>query len=273
MPDSTLSKRRDDFRGAVGFFLGFGRGADTFNETAWTTDQARTIDIILTSGLAQFYNPPVLPGERDSYNWSFLKPTVSFTLPAGGNSLALPDDFGGLENRIICSSSSSRPYIPVQVVNDGTVLLKQAQYPDSQGQPLAAGITWNKQVSQTGGQRATLLLWPKADQAYTLQLQYYFLPEALSGNWPNAYGGAQHSETILASCRYAAERDLDDVMDGPCRAYFMERLAVSVSLDRKFKPQQMGRNVDRSDDLDQRYDRRLVYENESATTFAGQLSN
>ena len=92
-----------------------------------------------------------------------------------------------------------------------------------------------------------MFIFPTADQAYTLEFSYYLLAEALDGSRPYAYGGMAHAETIRAACLMAAEETLDDAQ-GLWAAKFRERLAASIMLDRRLKPQHGGYNGDHSED-------------------------
>jgi len=103
-----------------------------------------------------------------------------------------------------------------------------------------------KGTTGTQGQRWQLFVFPKSDAAYTLQFQYYLLPDYLSGAFPYAYGGAQHAETLLAACKAVAELELDDA-EGPQAASWQRMLATSIELDRRNKPQNLGYNRDMSD--------------------------
>jgi hypothetical protein len=91
--------------------------------------------------------------------------------------------------------------------------------------------------------------WPISDQTYTLTFAYYLNPDYLSGAFPFAYGGAQHAETLLESCLAIAEKILDDAATVHA-AEFEKRLAVSMDLDRRTKPQNLGYNRDQSDQQD-----------------------
>lgn len=230
----------------MGLHLGYGRGAD-FSETAWSTRTASLLDQFVSSGLRQFYMPPSVDQSGVSYDWSFLHPVASLTLSSGERSVALPDDFGGIEGPITLSSSASQVW-EIGQYNEAMVRTKFAAFPDSTGPPEMVAISPQRGTSLTKGQQNNLAVFPEADQDYTFEFQYYITPDALTGSRPYAYGGAVHAETILASCKAAAELDLDDLVNGPQRMKFMERLAVSISLDRRMKPQKFGYNADRSDE-------------------------
>lgn len=254
--ESTLSLQYRDLAGEVGAYLGYGRGTD-LGDRAWTEKQAQAVRSCLASGLRQFYFPPPLKDEGSSYDWSFLKPVRNLTLASGAHTVALPDDFGGIEGPITLSSDSAQ--VPWEIPINLDINLNQmySVTPDATGRPMYAAIQWLKGTSPQAGQRAQLLVYPIADAAYTLQVCYYILPDYLSGQLPYAYGGAQHAETILESCLAIAEQRLDD-SSGVHSEKFRERLAASISLDRRSKPQNLGYNADRSDGYYARHDRHYL---------------
>jgi hypothetical protein len=98
--------------------------------------------------------------------------------------------------------------------------------------------------------RAQLLVFPIADQPYTLQAQYFISPDYLTGAFPYAYGGAQHAQCQIEACLAQAEVYADDVPLQNAVHYgaFLECLKTSISMDRSMKPQSLGPNIDRSDD-------------------------
>jgi hypothetical protein len=245
MAESTLSYKRVDLKASVGLFLGFGRGADK-GDTAWTTKQSALIDDIVASGEHQFYYPPPLQGASGSYDWSFLKPVASLTLPSGANTVRMPDDFGGFEGQVTVSAAAGQSYYPVDLTGVGSVYAQQSRLPSTAGRPQLCCLEPVKGTTMASGQRAQLRVWPLADAEYTLQFQYYVLPDAMTDATPYALGGMAHAETLLESCLAIAEQRLDDA-SGVHTAKFMERLAASVSLDRRNKPQHLGYNGDRSD--------------------------
>lgn len=245
MAESTLALDLDDIAGAVGFFLGYGYGANN-GDTAWTTAQQRAIDRCVAAGLRQFYFPPPLPGTSSSYDWSFLRPVATLTLAADSTSVALPDDFGGVEGDLTLTAASSQSLRPVRVVGEGLVRQKYAELPDMTGRPEIAAVSPIKGVSATAGQRFNLTYFPSPDQEYTASLAYYVLPDALTSLLPFAAGGMLHCETVRESCLAIAEESVDD-QQGVHKAKFFERLAASISADRRYKGELVGYNGDRSD--------------------------
>ncbi len=247
--ESTLALALDDLAGEVGLFLGWGRGAARGDQT-WTTTQQAAITSAVKSGLRQFYYPMPLPPETTSYDWSFLKPVARLGLASGSVTMPLPDDYGGFEGRITILSTAGQQFWPIELVGIGTIYEQATRLPTTTGRPAVCCEEPLKGTTALGGQRFQLRFWPIPDADYTLQFQYYVLPDYLTGAFPYAYGGAAHAETILASCKYAAERDLDDMKNGPQNQNYLERLAASISMDRKMKPQKLGYNRDLSDRME-----------------------
>ena len=235
--ESNLSLTYQNLVDEVAQFLGY----STSNAT-----QQSVIDSIVRSGLRQFYFPPPTDGASGVYDWSFLKPTATLNFASGASVIPLPDDFGGIEGQLTVSTSDSTVFWPVPIVGEGQVRQCYSAYPEATGRPAAAAIRPIKGTTPTAGQRFELYLHPTADAAYTLQVTYYILPDYLTGATPYAYGGAMHAETILESCLAIAEQRLDDA-SAVHSAKFQERLAASIGLDRRKKPQTLGYNRDRSD--------------------------
>lgn len=245
--ESTLSLRKSDLEAEIGHFLGYGRGADN-GGTTWDSYQSGDIDSCLKSGLRSFYFPPVAEGRGDAYDWSFLRPTRTLTLVSGDSTLNLPDDFGGIEGDITMTSTASSAYYPIPVVGEGTVRGRYASLSSTEtGRPELAAVQPIKGTGAAHGQRFQLYVWPIADADYSLSFTYYIHPDALTGNSPYAYGGMAHAETILESCLAIAEQRLDDA-SAIHSAKFQERLAASIAVDRRLKPQLLGYNGDGSDD-------------------------
>lgn len=260
MPESTLALKKQDFESKVGFDFGWGfgdtvAGATILGTYSDTQKQAIVTDCV-ESGLRQFYTPP--PIEGVPYDWSFLKPTATLHFASGESTIPLPDDFGGFEGRITITTTSSRIWFPVTIVNEGIVREQFAVNPDAVGSPKWASERWLKGTTADGSQRAELYIFPTSDQAYTLQVPYYILGDYLTGTRPYALGGAAHAETILESCLAIAEQRYRGGA-GVHTAKFMERLAASIAQDRRLKPQSGGRNTDLSDCVNENYrDRDVV---------------
>jgi hypothetical protein len=243
LAESTLNLKLSELEAEVGYYLGWGRGAG-FDEPEWTDRQQREITGCVNRGLRSFYHPAPLPGERESYDWSFLRPFTSQTLEGDANPpiVLLPDDFGGMEGELRLFDSG-RESMAIRVVPEALVRRKHEELPDTTGRPEVACVQVRRGTSTTRGVRYQLFFWPVADTDYTVQFQYYLAPDALTAAFPYAYGGPVHAETVLAAVKAAAEQHQLGTR-GIEHEYFVERLRASVSLDRRNKAQLLGYNGD-----------------------------
>lgn len=231
--ESTLSVALPDVVSRVGAHLGYGRGPD-HKDTVWNTRQADAIRDVWTSGLRKFYHC--------GYEWSFLKPAETVVIASGTNETVLPADFAGFEGEVwISSPAAQSKWWGMKPVLDETVLQQRAALPDTTGRPKFVACTPVKGTTAKRGQQQKVIVWPKADQAYTLQCRFNLLPDALTDQMPYAYGGGQHGETILESCLAAADL-IRFQRTAEHAAEFLRLLEVSKQLDKRLKPQALGRN-------------------------------
>lgn len=247
MAESKLSLKYGDLKAALGLFLGYGRGTDK-GDAAWSARVSSVLDELVKSGLRQFYFPAPEDKGGVSYEWSFLRPTTTLTLPSGADSIELPDDFGGFDGSISVSTEGNETGVPLELTSMARIRQTRAEFTTTTGRPIWGAVDPRKGTSLNAGQRFGLEVYPTADREYTLDCAYVIHPEALSGDRPYAYGGLNHAETIQAAIIAAGELYLDDKR-GERWQYFMERLATSISQDRKFKPQMLGYNGDRSNQI------------------------
>ena len=275
MAESTLTLAFRELQAEIATFAGWGRGT-FYGDPDWSDDgsplgsqrKQLAIDSATKKGLRRFYFSALLQGEPASHDWSFLRPTAAIALPQGATEVQLPEDFAGLEgtSEIMASSDEMQPR-PLQVVGVSKIRSAYADVPSETGPPRMVAVVPIKGTSFNAGQRFQLQIYPLADQAYTLDVEYYILPDYLSGALPYCYGGGAHSGTILEACLCAFERDMDNAM-GVHEAHYQTLLAASISYDRNLKAQKIGFNLDNSDNRGSQ--RRREYEGQFAT-FAGVL--
>lgn len=268
MAESTLSLTFDQLAAEVGINLGWGPGAYNGGR-AWSAQQAERVKATVASGVRQVYTPPPLNPNEPSYDWSFLKPIGSVTLPAGVADVNLPDDFGQPEGRAYVTAASNSLYAPVDFTADGRILGLRSATPDRTGQPTLLAVSPIKGTAPGRGQRFKLMAYPTPDQDYTVRFAYYVLPDLLDGHHAYVWGGMALSELFLESCLAIAEQRLDD-RAGIHTQKFMQALAAAVSADRRRKPQNMGYNGDASDARHTRPDRAALYVDRwGGTTYNG----
>jgi hypothetical protein len=266
MAESTLSLKLVDIQAKLGTFAGWGT-----DPTGWDSRMQAIIDDSTQSGLRRFYYPAPLEGEALTYDWSFLRPLATLALAKGAQSIPLPDDYGGWDGTISVKTAStvSQPW-RVEWSNAPRIRDMYSVTPLMNGPPMYVAVESLKGTTLNAGQRSQLIVFPQADQAYTLQGTYFVNPDYLTGAFPYALGGPEHIETILESCLAVMEERLDD-MSGAHAAAFNRRLAASIGMDRKKKPIKYGENRDRSDGQD--WDRGDVHYYAPAATYNSQGFN
>lgn len=241
--ESTLADAYRDLIGSLGFEAGYGRGPDN-GDREWSDRKLTTLRSVVKSGLRQFYG---------AHEWSFLHPRARLTLDSGSKEMRLPFDFEGCEGPLSLIASSGGTDGRVQVTND--VRARYARFPDATGRPAFAEKEPIKGTTKDRGQRWQFVFFPEPTAAYTIEFTYKISGDMLSGDLPYAYGGAEHSETILASCLAIWESRIDDIPPGPAApryAHWREQLALSVRRDQNKRPDTLGYNGDRSDNYDRR---------------------
>jgi hypothetical protein len=270
LAESTLAVTFAELESTISSFLGYGLGPN-YGDQPWTNEQQVILDRLTKEAIHQVYVPPPLVQGGSPYDWSFLHPTAQADFPAGATLIQMPDDFGGFEGMmtLLSTAVTAQPW-RIEWRNEGQLRAMFSQSPSITGPPMYAAPVWLKPISGTAGQRQAVLMFPAADQDYTLQFQYYLLPDFLSGAFPYVYGGAAHASLFKESALSIAEQWLDDEA-GIHEAKFKERLAASIGMDRKSKPQKVGYNADRSDRPG--FDRTLVHIWAPAATYNGQPFN
>lgn len=211
----------------------------------WDGTTQSDADAIIAQGLRWFYNPPILPDEKVAWEWSFMKPTFYFQTRTGVDNYDLPDDFGGIHDKLtyhrndsaICEVTHSSEYRirSLRQTNDATVI--RTGYPE-----LYAILPHPSDGDDP--QRFYLTLWPSPAATYELACTYTSNPLLITGEKPYPLGGQPHGETILAAVLAAAESYLDGKRDLRY-VEFIDRLKASVSLDRRQSaPANFGYNGD-----------------------------
>ncbi len=247
MSESTLTVAFQELQAEIGGYLGYGKGTN-FGDIAWDTRKQGIIDSLTKKGLRRFYFSAKLPNDPTNHDWSFLHPEASLAFASGSQTIPLPDDFRGLsrDGEISATTEVFQPW-PVRIVSDGFIRQRYNDWPSVTGRPEFAAVKPIKGTGPTQGQRFELFLYPQAEQDYTIYFNYELAPDCLTGALPFCYGGPQHSGTILQACLAAAERDLDNIGNGPNEQHYLMLLDASIAADRDLKAGFLGRNENNSD--------------------------
>jgi hypothetical protein len=176
----------------------------------------------------------------------------------------LPSDFGGLRGSVTFYDGDG--YVPLRLTNESNMRILRSRSDTRKGVPEYAALI-NKTITSdtTSKQAYQLMVWPVPDAVYSLRFNYSVMTDSVmedavgniaetdgapaprTGNVP--VGGMLHGDTIIASCLTVAEQLIDEFNNpGKMQARYMERLAASISLDRRSNmPDYFGYNGDNSD--------------------------
>ena len=156
MAESTLTEALVDLQNRLGRFLGWHRTVGS-----WNSQQALDADDILMAAYRRFLLPPILSGEKNVHEWSFLKPVRPITLSAAYS-------------------------IGTVTISSGVVTLTVAgTFPSwaAQGELIHNGTTYTVNT-RDGANQVTLddtSLTDATATAYTLIRPYYALPDDFQG--------------------------------------------------------------------------------------------
>lgn len=218
----------------VGREFGFGAASDI-----WSQSQTAQVDEALRTGLRMFYSPPILPGERNGHEWSFLVGLGHIDLVASQTEYDLPEDFARLHDNLTYEPDTTGYYGSIRIVGEHQIreLLQTSQ---ASYRPTMAAV----RPKETKPTRWQVLFYPKPEAAYRLDFRYDRNPSLLSDDKALPLGGQPHAQTVVDACLAAVE-SMQSKSDTARYSRFMERLASSISHDRKAcAPHTMGTDYD-----------------------------
>lgn len=251
-------------------YIGRKLGLLTETRSASTLSGAALIDAtdVLNDALRRFYDPDILPediGRYEKHQWSFLFPTVRFSLASGQWRYALPADFAMLHGPLTYARGEDTCYPPLELTAPEIVYRRQQQN-DSSGIPRMAAIqvTTPQQGLPTSHE---LVVYPTSDGDYGLNLTYKINPYSLDADAELPLGGQAHVQTVISACLAAAAM-FDEFEGSKYEQRFLEHLRSSISHDRKLSaPESLGVNYDTSDGVE--FYRNRPYGGSSIVTYDG----
>jgi hypothetical protein len=127
----------------VGKEMGLG-----WDQATWTVAERKQIDMIIQSGLRQFYTPAPLPGERWGWEWSFLRPiaTITTTPPFSDGTITVTN---GVVTLTTTDGGTFPPWAATGYVVIGTACMYQVASMQSGTQLMLTDDTVN--FATTGG--------------------------------------------------------------------------------------------------------------------------
>jgi hypothetical protein len=215
------------------------------NPHSWTHGQAAEINENLRQGLRGFYNPKVLPGEKYSHQWTFLRQVHRMTLVAGQWKYKLPASFAMFDGSLHYPPGSSTLYPSLTIMAPESIRSELQRSAEATGRPVIAAF----EASATDKTRGTiweLLVFPVPDQDYPVDVKWKVNAQSLGEDVDLPLGGQPHAQTLIASCLSATESYLKS--GATRRREFEDHLLTSVSHDRmQGAPDTVGYIGDSSD--------------------------
>lgn len=208
---------------------------------AWAPAQVTIIQADVKAGLRRWY--------YCGHSWSFMKPFMQANILQGTSTLTMPDDFGGVDGgEKACLTNTSLLFLQwIPFTGPGRVLQALSNLPNAVGITRLVSIRPLKAMVPGKMQQSELYFFPVADQNYVLTFPYFFTPGyLLDTTQPFAFGGIDHHEAIKEACLSVAEARRGDAV-GFHASEFQRLLALSIQIDRRKQPTNLGQNLDRSD--------------------------
>lgn len=231
MAESTLTLTRLQLKTAVGQYLSLSRTiAD------WSAENASDVDLILASGLRNFYSPHIKSknpsAPHHTHVWSFLIGRTSVSLSNGTATYDLADDFGGfVDTELAFTSSKDWPLLLVPMWRVLEKIQSGTSMPSGITQPLLAAVE-RKSFTAATGQRWQIVVWPTPTSSLTATGRYRSEPDLFANDAHYPMGNALHAETIQESCLAAAEELMND-QSAVHRERFVVLLEASIAADRE----------------------------------------
>lgn len=206
---------------SVGSFLGLGEA-----DAQWDEYQQKKIDWIVQQGVAQFYNPPPVPGQLRPHVWSFLMDRATLSISSGDYDYDLPSTFGGVMTEVTHQVADGQRKL--EIVDEVTIRALQAK-DDQSAVPSYLAIR-PKTIDLTSEQAFEAILYPTPDASYTLEYRFKVNHAVLDSTNLYPLGTRTHSQTIVFSCLAMAELNQAKQPGGMYQA-FLSQLRASLQLD------------------------------------------
>lgn len=234
MPETALSLTYDELQKQVAQYAYGTRNLKSLNQ-----DDIEQLKATINGGLRRFYYPAQL-GPEFLHDWSFLVAGFDFLTEVGTDDYLMPFNFGGAIGPLHHDPNDNIK-ISMQKVTPNQILSHRQQNMTITNWPT---LYAEMAVPQGGvnGLRWKIMVWPSPSAEYHLFGRMRVLPLGPNGIQDMLYGGPEHSQTIIESCKAQAELDLDGT-PGPHFAEFKQCLLTSIMLDGSMHaPEKLGYN-------------------------------
>jgi hypothetical protein len=246
----------------AGSFLEYG-----WDPSTYTREQFAFVDGIVQEGYRKFLYPkpidPKYPG--NVYEWTFLSPETTITTVADTADYAMPIYFSHMLGQLSFVTPTVG-YCALQEISLPALRRLQGDVITSglpayycitpiAGASTESGISWGMKDQETA-QSYNVTLFPTPDAVYELTGRIKAVPPRLSDTNPWPMCGPEHAETLRTAVLMAAEirhiqikppvpfgRGRRVWIPRPSQEEFNERLAASIGLDAKRRPEWLGNSV------------------------------
>lgn len=194
---------------------------------------------------------------ESGWDFSFLRPIALITLASGASTVDLPSDFSWLIGDVIpYEAAATRCRFPIRPAGD--VYALESESPTMTGPPQVGCVDAVRGTGPNQSNRFQLKVFPVADQAYPLRIQYSLIQNAMTDSFPYAYGCGQHPQLLKAAVIAAYEMRYDKP-NTDCWMMFQQLLQAAVTADKRRKASNAGQNIDTSDYEEHLYGDRSQY--------------
>lgn len=211
------------------------------NPFTWGHAETQKVRQTIRRGYRLYLYPEALDDKVRSYEWSWMRPTMTFTTAANEKYYLLPDDFERVHGDIHYTSGSQSGYKSLRHIPLGSIheLNSQSTFTSHPSFFATRPVGSDGQ----GWQRQELVLDPTPNGAFQLTYEYLATQRELSETHPYPLGGEAQAELLLTSCLAMAEFDLTRKR-GDIHNHYRTLLVSAIAADMQRTPRYLGYNGD-----------------------------
>jgi len=234
LPSVRLGVDFFELQRAVGEAMQYGP-----NPFAWGHSVTEKVRSVIRRGYRMYLYPEAIDPTNKAHEWSWRRPTATFTTAANEKYYLLPDDFERVNGDIhyVASSNNghcSLRHVPLSIINDRNSITTTTSQPE-------CFSTRSVGSDGQGWQRQELILDPTPGAAYKLTYEYLANHRELSESHPYPLGGDAQAELLLTACLMFAEYELMRKWGG-MREQYQRLLVGAIASDLQRAPRFLGYN-------------------------------
>ena len=234
LPDARLGVDFFELQREVGVVLGY-----KVNPFLWGHAEVEKVRQVIRRGYRLYLYPDAVDAQNKGHEWTWMKPTMTFTTAANERYYLLPDDFDRVIGEIHYTPTSQSNYAAIRWMTRDRIqeLNSQAEFTSHPSffstRPVASdGQSW---------QRQELILEPTPNGAWELTYEYVADQRELSTTHPYPIGGTGQAELLLTSCLAIAELEKTRRL-GPLHTRYKQLLVPAIARDLQRAAKFLGYN-------------------------------